>query len=142
MFIVINYPSAPPKPQEDVDYLKKPDYGQVPDYLNSIKDTIADEKMVEKLKLDEANKEKTRELTKKEKDDILVGLRTNLKGLDEEYRRLPVTINTFGQKNKYVHSSAIPSSFCSNIILEKRHWKSEWRKSRRTFSRCQKSTCM
>jgi hypothetical protein len=105
-----------------VDFLKKPDYGQVPEYLHTIKDTLADEKMIEKLKLDEANKATTRELTKREKDDILVGLRSNLKGLDEEYRRLPVNINTFGQKNKYdPHPFLLPflspSSFLFSFVL-------------------------
>lgn len=59
--------SAPPKEKEEVNYLKKDDYGQVPEYLQTIKDTLEEEKKMEKLKLEEANKETTRELTKKEK---------------------------------------------------------------------------
>lgn len=84
-----------------MDYLKKPDFGQVPEYLHGVKDAIAEEiKQMEEMKLREKGQDTTRELTKKEKEDILAGLRANLKELDEEYRRLPVTLNTFGQKNK------------------------------------------
>lgn len=75
----------------------------MPEYLHTVKDAIAEEtKQMEEMRLREQGHDTTRELTKREKDDILAGLRANLKELDNEYRKLPVTINTFGQKNKYV----------------------------------------
>lgn len=80
-----------------------------------MKDAIAEEtQLLEEMKLREqqAGKPKTRELTKKEKDELLSGLRANLKELNDDYRKLPVTINTFGQKNKYIHPHHLWNRLC------------------------------
>ncbi len=76
----------------------------MPAYIHAVKETIAEEtKLLEEIKRKEegAGKDRTRELSKKEKDDIVAGLRSNLKELEIEYRALPVTLNTFGQKARY-----------------------------------------
>jgi len=92
-----------PKPKEEVDYLKKPDFGQVPAYLDAVKEAIAQEtELLEEIKRKEkeGDKPSMRELPKKEKEEILAGLRANHLALNADYRKLPVTLNTFGQKNR------------------------------------------
>lgn len=86
--------------QEQQDFLKKDDYGKIPEYLSKIKSTIEQEKaeeLEEQEKARNANK-KFRLLTYEEREELTRGLQENYEKISSAYRQLPVAIHTLSQK--------------------------------------------
>ena len=86
--------------EERTDYLKKKDFGKVPDYLGKVKSEIEAEEKARKEAEDAKNRPSMRLLTESEKDDMISGLKEKHQEIHNEYKKLPVAINTVAQKNK------------------------------------------
>eukprot|EP01112_Ceratiomyxa_fruticulosa_P001446 TRINITY_DN1154_c0_g1_i1.p1 TRINITY_DN1154_c0_g1~~TRINITY_DN1154_c0_g1_i1.p1 ORF type:complete len:244 (-),score=68.78 TRINITY_DN1154_c0_g1_i1:66-797(-) len=92
----------PPKPEE-MDYLKKEDYGQVPDYLHEVKAQIGEEQKAELERTKQREKAARggmRELTEDEKSELISGLRERWDAINKVYAQLPVAIHTVSQKQR------------------------------------------
>lgn len=86
-----------------------PDFGKVPEYLQQVKQEIQEEYSIaqkmeeERIKQEEANKlpPGTRLLSEEEKVELLTGLKLRHEKLENEYRVLPLAIDTPTLRNRY-----------------------------------------
>lgn len=81
----------------DVQYRNKADYGKVPEYLEKIKQQIAEEyRIIEGIKEEEreANDEDAELIDVSERENMLAGLKENWKRVNKAYQMLPFVLDT------------------------------------------------
>ena len=95
---VENILSQPKKKfQEPLDMTKKPDYGKVPKYLQTIKSQIATEKeMIAEYHRQQAETlgGSMRQMSQEERDGLVVELKMKWQKVNEAYQKLPFTLDT------------------------------------------------
>eukprot|EP01116_Phalansterium_solitarium_P018274 TRINITY_DN4797_c0_g1_i2.p1 TRINITY_DN4797_c0_g1~~TRINITY_DN4797_c0_g1_i2.p1 ORF type:complete len:224 (-),score=16.28 TRINITY_DN4797_c0_g1_i2:180-776(-) len=96
--------TAPKKRHEvEVDYLRKEDFGKVPEYLTKVKEVISEEQKARAEAEESArnkNKQQFRLLSEAEKSELLAGLKKNHDTINAEYNTLPIAIHTLAQKQR------------------------------------------
>jgi hypothetical protein len=101
---VDNILAVPKKPvNNEINYLNKADYGQVPGYLDRVKTQIQDEyMMIEELQKSSQpqNENAIEMLTESERDALLTGLKTNWERVNKEYQTLSFTLDTASKKQR------------------------------------------
>jgi len=96
----------PPETKETTDFLKKKDFGQVPEYLDRVKQTVADE--LECIKQAEAERnrkpERYAKLPAEEKEALRKNLIKKFEQINHEYQKItyipPAIEDTIGLKKK------------------------------------------
>jgi archaellum component FlaC len=101
---VDNILAVPKKPvSNEINYLNKADYGQVPGYLDRVKTQIQEEyMMIEELQKSSQpqNENAIEMLTDMEREDLLTGLKTNWERVNKEYQTLSFTLDTASKKQR------------------------------------------
>ena len=101
---VDNILAVPKKPaSNEVNYLAKQDYGQVPQYLSRVKQQIQEEyRMIEQMT--ESNQPQNEDhievLTDGEREKLLEGLKANWATINKEYQTLSFTLDTPAKKRR------------------------------------------
>jgi archaellum component FlaC len=101
---VDNILAVPKRPvSNEINYLQKADYGQVPQYLDRVKQQITEEyRMIEELQQHQQpqNENAIEMLTEAERDALLQGLKTNWERVNKEYQTLSFTLDTPAKKQR------------------------------------------
>ena len=100
---VENILAVPKKPMDkNVDYLNKPDYGKVPEYLDRVKSEIQEEyqyiKTMQDARLAEENDNGVRALSEDERLELLDKLKQKWEKTNKEYQVLSFTLDTAPKK--------------------------------------------
>mmetsp|Transcript_18354 Transcript_18354/g.44680 ORF Transcript_18354/g.44680 Transcript_18354/m.44680 type:complete len:302 (+) Transcript_18354:138-1043(+) len=93
----------PPRPAGEVSYLQKEDYGQVPAYLQGVKQQIQEEYDLIRRIEEEANKEELEHvemMTEEERKGLLDGLKQTWEVINREYQGLSFTLDTESKKKR------------------------------------------
>ena len=103
---VDNILAVPKKPvSNDVNYLQKQDYGQVPQYLSRVKQQITEEyRMIEEMTQSNQpqNEDEIEMLTDGEREKLLEGLKANWATINKDYQTLSFTLDTPAKKKRKV----------------------------------------
>mmetsp|Transcript_24974 Transcript_24974/g.63006 ORF Transcript_24974/g.63006 Transcript_24974/m.63006 type:complete len:235 (-) Transcript_24974:358-1062(-) len=101
---VDNILAVPKRPiSNEINYLQKADYGQVPQYIDRVKQQITEEyRMIEELQQNAQpqNENAIEMLTEGERDALLAGLKTNWERVNKEYQTLSFTLDTPAKKQR------------------------------------------
>jgi 23S rRNA pseudoU1915 N3-methylase RlmH len=101
---VDNILAVPKKPaSNEVNYLAKQDYGQVPQYLSRVKQQIQEEyRMIEQMTQSNQpqNEDHIEVLTDGEREKLLEGLKANWATINKEYQTLSFTLDTPAKKRR------------------------------------------
>lgn len=101
---VDNILAVPKRPiSNEINYLNKADYGQVPSYLDRVKEQIQEEyKMIEELQQSSQpqNENVIEMVTEEERDVLLAGLKNNWERVNKEYQTLSFTLDTASKKQR------------------------------------------
>mmetsp|Transcript_54148 Transcript_54148/g.132377 ORF Transcript_54148/g.132377 Transcript_54148/m.132377 type:complete len:238 (-) Transcript_54148:320-1033(-) len=99
---VDNILAVPKKPvSNEINYLKKADYGQTPQYLDRVRDQIEQEyRMIEEMQMSNhpQNENNIEMITEAERDALLKGLKDNWEKVNKEYQTLSFTLDTPAKK--------------------------------------------
>ena len=100
---VENILAVPKKPiDKNVDYINKPDYGKVPQYLDRVKSEIQEEyqyiKTMQDARLAEENDNGVRALSEDERLELLDKLKQKWEKTNKEYQVLSFTLDTAPKK--------------------------------------------
>jgi hypothetical protein len=91
---VENILAAPPEPDVPPDYMHKEDFGQVPEYLHSVKQEIEDERDAARAYLEEAEMMRKagepmmRELSAEEREELLSALKEKWDVVNARYQKM------------------------------------------------------
>jgi len=101
---VDNILAVPKKPvSNEVNYLQKQDYGQVPQYLGRVKQQIQEEyRMIEEMTQSNQpqDEDEIEMLTDAEREKLLDGLKANWAQINKEYQTLSFTLDTPAKKKR------------------------------------------
>lgn len=101
---VDNILAVPKRPiSNEINYLQKADYGQVPQYIDRVKQQISEEyRMIEEMQQNAQpqNENAIEMLTEAERDSLLAGLKTNWERVNKEYQTLSFTLDTPAKKQR------------------------------------------
>lgn len=101
---VDNILAVPKKPvSQEINYLQKADYGQVPQYLGRVKDQIQQEyKMIEEMQQSNhpQNENNIAMITEDEREALLKGLKDSWEKVNKEYQTLSFTLDTPAKKQR------------------------------------------
>jgi len=101
---VDNILAVPKKPiSNEVNYLQKQDYGQVPMYLSRVRQQITEEyRMIEEMQQSNQpqNDDEIEMLTDGEREKLLEGLKSNWATINKEYQTLSFTLDTPAKKKR------------------------------------------
>eukprot|EP00294_Goniomonas_avonlea_P003946 CAMPEP_0114552792 /NCGR_PEP_ID=MMETSP0114-20121206/7309_1 /TAXON_ID=31324 /ORGANISM="Goniomonas sp, Strain m" /LENGTH=260 /DNA_ID=CAMNT_0001737683 /DNA_START=257 /DNA_END=1039 /DNA_ORIENTATION=+ len=100
---VDNILAVPKRPaRNDIDYLKKADFGKVPPYLGRVKQQVEDEyRMIEEMQEQQRQDEdKLTMMGEMERAAIVEGLKANWERINKEYQTLSFTLDTPAKKKR------------------------------------------
>lgn len=102
--------TEPKRPKDGtVDYLKKPDFGKKPAYLERVKEEVAEEyRQINEWKQTmemQAAPPGMRQLEEDERLAILDGLKQKWTQLNKQYQTMSFTVDTINKRTRYVRAA-------------------------------------